>query len=114
MASSRGSPASRGRAGADTFRSWGAVVLMITSVVTMASIMNRLDRQPSFLVSMSIFGAGVAVMLLLAAIAVRFGLRAQRAGNPGGIVPAALGGALGASAVLLAVATLVGHAFGFE
>ena len=114
MASSTGSPAPPDPAGADALRSWVALVLMIAFAVTAASIMNRLDPEPSFLVGMSILGAGVAVLLLLAGLAVRFGLRAQRAGNPRGIIPATLGGTLGGFALLLATATLVAHAFGFE
>lgn len=110
----KGSPTPLGRAGADALRSWVALFLMVAFAVTVASTMNRLDPPPSFPIGMSILGAGVAVLLLLAGLAVRFGLRAERAGNPGGIIPAALGGTLGGSALLLAVATLVAHALGFE
>jgi hypothetical protein len=112
MRPSRGSPAIPGRG--DALRSWGAVVLMVAVFVTIASVMNRLDPVPSFFVSMSIFGTVVAVLLVLAGLAIRFGVRARRAGNASGILPAAVGGALGGFALLLAVAPLVGHLFGFE
>lgn len=102
-------PASR-----DVLVAWAMVVAMVVLFVTTASIMNRIAWDPSFAVAMLVFGLLVSVMLLLAATAVRFGRRARLRGSEAGIVPAAIGGTIGALLLLLAVVTLVGHALGFE
>lgn len=114
MPSATRSPASSGRAGADVFVAWGAVVLMIALFVTVASVMTGVEWEPSFLVSMSILLAVLAALLALAWVAVRFGLQARDAGRTAGAVPAAIGATIGGSMLLLAIATLVAHLFGVE
>jgi hypothetical protein len=102
-------PASR-----DVLWSWFAVILMIVPFVTEASIMNRLDWDLSFTVAMSIFGASVMVLLLLAAAAINLGLRARRTGLGAGIFPAAVAGTIGGYLLPLALATMIAHLLGME
>lgn len=95
-------------------RAWIVFVLMPALFVVISSIMGNLESDPSFGVQMSIFAAFVAVLLLLAGLAIRFGRRARRDGRASGLIPATLGGAFAGFFTLLALATLIGHLFGME
>lgn len=98
----------------DLLRAWAAVIVMVVLLVGGFSIMNRLEWDPSFAVAMLVFGAFVVVLLLLGMAAFHFGRRARDLGRGSGVVPAAIGGAIGGYFLLLAVATLVGHLLGME
>jgi hypothetical protein len=72
------------------------------------------DWEPSFAVSALGLAGALIALLALAAVAIRFGLEARREGSEAGIVPAAIGGAIGGLFLLLVLAVVLGHLFGFE
>ncbi len=87
---------------------------MVIGLVGMSVIMTRLDLDLSYDRSATIRGIGVAVVVLLAAAALRYGRRAQRQGHASGMVAAVLAGTIGSWVVLLTILSTIAHLVGFE
>lgn len=95
-------------------RAWLAVAVMIVMLAAMPLIGSLGIEGSSFWVQYLALTSFLVVLLVLAAGAIRYGLDARRAGKDSGIVPAAIGGAIGGLFALLVVAVLVAHLVGFE
>jgi hypothetical protein len=103
-------------AGRDLVVAWTAAVLVPVLLVAMVTVGSWVADQPvaGWLGDWAPQTLG-ALLLVAATVAVWFGLRARRHGRPEGIVPAALGGAVGGLLALLLLVSAVAHfVFGFE
>lgn len=95
---------------------WVAVAVMIALLAAMPLIGSALemgDENPFWVGALSLVGF-LVVLLVFATGAIRFGLEARAEGREAGIVPAAIGGAIGGLFALLVLAVIVGHLAGFE
>lgn len=70
--------------------------------------------EPTFAVSALGLVGFLVVLLTLAVVAIRSGTEARREGSETGILPAAIGGAIGGLFALLVLGVLVLHLLGFE
>lgn len=98
----------------DLVRAWIAVAVMIVMLAAMPLIGSLGIEGSSFWLQYLALAAFLVVLLVLAAGAIRFGLDARRAGKESGILPAAIGGAIGGLFALLVVAVLLARLVGFE
>lgn len=101
------------RAAHDLTVAWEVVAVMIAMVAAMP-LVGSFDWEPSFVVSAVSFGLFVLVLAALGTTSIRFGLRARDEGRDSGLLAATIGGTIAGLFLLLALAVLVGHLFGFE
>jgi hypothetical protein len=98
----------------DLRRAWTSLALLLGFVIGAVWVMNSVPWDLSFWASELVLVAGMVVVLLFAAGAIRFGRRADTKGAEAGRIPVAIGFGIGGLSFVWALIPIIAHLAGFE